>query len=70
MRCEYCGKGFQPRHPRGRFCGTQCRVAAWHERRAKAARAPLERILTAFLARVEEALEEAKAGLRGREGQR
>ena len=65
---ELAGAEFQPKHPRGRFCSGRCRVAAWQRKRAAAARAPLERILGALLARVEEAVEEAREALAGRGG--
>lgn len=35
-RCETCGTPFEPRHPRGRFCSSKCRAAAWKQGRAKA----------------------------------
>ncbi len=36
MRCTVCDKGFSPKHPRGRFCSSRCRLAAWQQRRAQA----------------------------------
>jgi hypothetical protein len=33
MRCQYCRMVFQPKHPRGRFCGPTCRIAAWQAAR-------------------------------------
>ncbi|MCI0370885.1 MAG: hypothetical protein L0214_05775 [candidate division NC10 bacterium] len=68
MRCEECGKGFEPKHPRGRFCSGRCRAGAWQKRREEAARARAERILTALLAQIEAAIEEARARLAGWDG--
>ena len=34
--CESCGTPFEPRHPRGRFCSSKCRGAAWKRGRAQA----------------------------------
>ena len=67
-RCGYCGAPLEAKTTRRRFCGDPCRWAAWKRQRAEAARAPLERALTTLLARVEEAAEEAKEALGGREG--
>ncbi len=36
MHCAFCDKGFSPKHLRGRFCSSRCRLAAWHQRRAQA----------------------------------
>ncbi len=36
MLCVVCAKAFSPKHPRGRFCSSRCRLAAWHRRRAQA----------------------------------
>lgn len=58
---------FQPRHPRARFCSGRCRVAAWQKRRVEEARAPVERALRALVAKVEEAVEEARESLAGKE---
>jgi len=72
VRCEECarGKGFEPRHPRGRFCSGRCRVAAWQKRRVEEARSHAERVVRDLVAKVEEAVQEAREGLAGREGDR
>ncbi len=56
MKCETCGRGFEPRHRRGRFCKPACRVAGWRKRREATARAPLERVLREAERRVEDLL--------------
>ena len=62
--CLLRAKGFEPKHPRARFCSPRCRVAAWHRRPAEAARDPLGRALV-LLEQAQAAVEEAKAVLRG-----
>ena len=76
VRCESCGTEFQPRHTRARFCKPACRVAGWRANRERGALARwlLERALevlrdqgekTPLLARVEEAVQEARERLAG-----
>lgn len=60
MKCQVCSKGFEPKHPRARFCSSRCRVLAWHERRAK--------IQADREGRVRMLLVEALRVLEGREG--
>lgn len=65
MRCETCRADFQPRHPKARFCSGRCRRARWQAKREEAARAPVERALRSLVAKVDEALEEARESLAG-----
>lgn len=66
MRCEACGQAFQPKQPsRARFCSDRCRLDGWVRRKERDARAPVERALRTLVAKVEEAVEEARQALRG-----
>lgn len=64
-RCQNCGKAFQAKQDRARFCGDPCRWAAWKQEREKKARAPVERALRTLLTRVEQAVQEAREAMGG-----
>lgn len=66
MKCQVCSKGFEPRHPRARFCSSRCRVLAWHGRRAKI-QADREAKALSALSRAVEAIQEAREALAGKE---
>lgn len=59
MRCAVCDKGFSPKHPRGRFCSSRCRLAAWQQRRAQA-QADTEAQVRMLLKEALQLLEETK----------
>lgn len=69
-RCGYCGAVLEAKTNRRRFCdnGGKCRWADWKRREAAKARAPVERALRSLVAKVEEAVQEAREGLAEREG--
>lgn len=58
VRCQFCGAGFEPGHPRGRFCKPACRAAAWQQRRART-QAERETRALAIVDRCLELLDEA-----------
>ncbi len=35
MHCEECRTPIQPKHPRGRFCSSKCRAAAWQAKQRR-----------------------------------
>lgn len=45
MKCQTCGKGFEPNRRTHRFCSSGCRWQGWRREQARDARAPLERTL-------------------------
>jgi len=64
MRCETCGKAFQPKQPsRARFCSDRCRLDGWVRRKEQDARAPLERALRRVAGLLEEANQEIREAL-------
>lgn len=63
IRCQNCGKTFQAKQERRRYCGDPCRWAAWKRGREEKARAPLERILVGLPARLEELASEIREAL-------
>lgn len=42
--CAFCGTGFEPRHPRARFCSDKCRAAAWQAQRRRELSLALEEL--------------------------
>lgn len=65
--CLYCRRPYTPRNNKGVFCSDRCRLAAWQAKKHREARAPVERALRSLVAKVEEAVEEARESLAGEE---
>lgn len=66
--CLHCRRPYEARTAKAKFCSTRCRVAAWRQaREEQGARVRAEGLISTFLTRVEEAVEEARESLAGEE---